>query len=110
MKVLTIENAQQDNGNIKRIFYLAEAREIDGCVVRGGIPFRKVDNDLRIVVSVSLKPRLIRQAYRREKHFSVAIIGTLLDKKSNTRNPSLRNKIRKESRRRFSRKRKRKRR
>jgi len=82
---------QQDDINIKRIFDLAEAREIDGCFARGGIPFREIDNDLRIVVPVSLKPQFIRQAHEREKHFSAAVIGTLLDKEC--RNPRIRNKI-----------------
>jgi len=51
LEVLAIEKMQQNDIDIKRIFYLAEAREIDGYVARNDIPFKKVDNDLWIDVS-----------------------------------------------------------
>jgi len=51
LEVLAIEKMQQNDIDIKRIFYLAEAVEIDGYVARNDIPFKKVDNDLWIDVS-----------------------------------------------------------
>ncbi|KAH0948747.1 hypothetical protein HN011_000990 [Eciton burchellii] len=68
--------------------------------------FREVDNDLRIVLPILLKPRVIRQGHEREEHFSVVGIGVLLDE--GCRNSSIRDEIQKESRRGFSRKRKKK--
>jgi hypothetical protein len=40
LELLTIEKAQQNDVNIKKIFYFAKAREIDVYVARSGIPFR----------------------------------------------------------------------
>jgi hypothetical protein len=51
------------------------------------------DNDLQIIISVSLKPWVIRQAYERKEHFSVAGIRALLDEEY--RNPSIRDEIQK---------------
>jgi len=71
------------------------------------MPCREVDNDMRIVVPVvivvSLKPRVIRQTHEREKHCSVAGTGALLD--DECQNLSIRDELRKKSRRVSSRKR-----
>jgi len=100
--ILAIEKAQQDNVDVKRIFNLAEAQKIDGYISRGGILFKDVDNDLRIVVA-SLRPQVIRQAYER-RHFLIAKTEVLLNQKYWI--PNIRNKIQKENKRGFNRKRK----
>jgi len=71
-----IEKAQQDDVDIKSISDFAEARKIDGYVMRGGILFKKTDDDLR-KVPVSLRPQVVRQAHERG-HFSIAETEVLL--------------------------------
>jgi len=104
LEMLSMEEAQQDDADIERIFNLTEERENDECVARGDISSKEIDNNMRIVVPVSLKFRVIRQTHEREKHCSVAETGTLLDEEC--QNPSIKDEIRKESRRGSSRKRK----
>jgi len=53
-----IEKALQND--VKRISDFAEAQKIDGYVMRGGIFFKEVDNDLRVVVPASLRFQVIR--------------------------------------------------
>jgi hypothetical protein len=103
LELLAMEEAQRDEADIERIFGLSEKRGIDVDVARGIIPSREVDNDMRIVVPVSLKPRVNRQTHEREKHCSVAGTGALLDEEY--QNLSIRHEIRKKSRRGSSRKR-----
>jgi len=71
--------AQRDETDIERIFDLSEKRGIDVDVARGVMPSREIDNDMRIVVPVSLKLRVIRQTHEREKHCSVVETGVSLD-------------------------------
>jgi len=61
LEVLAMKEAQRDETDIERIFDLREKRGIDVGIERGVMPSREVDNDMRIVVPVSLKPRVIRQ-------------------------------------------------
>jgi len=61
----------------KKIFDLAEIRKIDGYITRGGILFKEVDDDLRIVIS--LRPQVIQQIHKRG-YFSVAKAEALLNK------------------------------
>jgi len=63
----------------KKIFDLAEIRKIDGYITRGGILFKEVDDDLRIVILASLRPQVIQQIHKRG-HFSVAKAEALLNK------------------------------
>jgi len=93
LEVLAIEEAQRDEADSERIFDFTEKRGIDGDVAKGVMPSREVDNDMRIVVPVSLKPRIIRQTHEREEHCSVAGTGALLDEEC--QNPSIRDEIRK---------------
>jgi hypothetical protein len=88
LEVLAMEEAQRDEADIERIFDFTEKRRIDEDVAKGVMPSREVDNDMRIVVSVSLKPRVIQQTHEREKHCSVARTGALLDEEY--QNPSIR--------------------
>ncbi|KAH0944530.1 hypothetical protein HN011_003262, partial [Eciton burchellii] len=91
--VLAMEKAQRDETDIERIFDLREKRGIDVGIERGVMPSREVDNDMRIVVPVSLKPRVIRQTHERQKHCSVARTGAIWDEEC--QNPSIRDEIRK---------------
>jgi hypothetical protein len=66
-----IKEAQQNDINVKRIFDLAEARNIDGHITdilrRDGILFKEINNDLQIIVFPSLRPQVIRKAHERER-------------------------------------------
>jgi len=65
-----MEKAQREDVDIKKIMDLAEARKIDGYMIKGGVLFKEINGGLRIVVSVSLRLQIIRQAHERG-HFSV---------------------------------------
>lgn len=75
-----LEKAQQDDVDVKRIFDLVKKRKIDGYVVRGNVLFKEVDDNLRIVIPVSLRSQIIRQAHERG-HFSIAKTEALLKRK-----------------------------
>jgi hypothetical protein len=60
--------------------------------MRGGILFKEVDDDLRIVVPASLRSQIVRQAHER-RHFSVAKTEALLNQEYWI--PNIRNKIQK---------------
>jgi len=53
--LVRLEKAQQNDTDVKRIFDLVRTREIDGYIIRGGILFKEIDDDLRIVVPASLR-------------------------------------------------------
>jgi hypothetical protein len=61
----------------KKIIDLAEARKIDGYIIAGGVLFKEINGDLRIVVPISLRSQVIRQVHERG-HFSVAKTKALL--------------------------------
>jgi hypothetical protein len=71
-----IKKAQQDDVNVKRISDLAETRKINRYVMKGGILFEEIDDDLRIVVPASLRTQVVRQAHERG-HFLVAKIDVV---------------------------------
>jgi hypothetical protein len=72
-----MEKAQREDADIKKIIDLAEERKIDGYIIRGGVLFKEIDGDVRIVVPVSLRSQVIRQAHERG-YFSVAKTEALL--------------------------------
>jgi hypothetical protein len=60
-----IEKAQRVDADVRRVIDLTEVRKIDGYVIRGGILFKEIDGDLRIVVPISLRSQVVRQAHER---------------------------------------------
>jgi hypothetical protein len=72
-----MEKTQREDIDIKKIIDLAEERKIDGYIIRGGVLFKEIDGDVRIVVPVSLRSQVIRQEHERG-HFSVAKTEALL--------------------------------
>jgi len=72
-----IEKAQREDADVKKIIDLAKARKIDRYIIRGGVLFKEIDGDLRIVVPVSLKSQVVQQTHERG-HFSVAKTEALL--------------------------------
>jgi len=69
--------AQREDADVRKIIELAEVRKIDGYIMRGGVLFKEIDGDLRIVVPASLRSQVIRQAHEKG-HFSVAKTEALL--------------------------------
>jgi len=72
-----MEKAQREDADVKKIIDLAEARKINGYIMRGGVLFKEIDGDLRIVVPISLRSQVVRQAHERG-HFFVAKTEALL--------------------------------
>lgn len=74
-----LERAQQEDSDVKRIYDLAKTQKIDGYTVRGGILFKGVGDDSRIIVPTAMRSQIIRQAHERG-HFSVVKTEALLKK------------------------------
>jgi len=104
LEVLTMEEAQRDEADTGRIVDFTKKRGINGDVAKGVMPSEEADSDMRIVVPIALKPRVIRQIDGREKHCSVA--GTRASLNEECQNRSIRDEIRKKNRRGYNRKRK----
>jgi len=106
LEMLTMEEAQQDEADTGRIVNFTEKQRINGDVAKGVMPSGEADSDMRIIVPVALKSRVIRQTHGREKHCSVA--GTKTSLNEECQNRSIRDKIKKRNRREYNRKRKKK--
>ena len=75
--VLRLKKAQRADEHLKKITCLAEQSKIDGYVVKGGLLFKEVDGDVRLVVPKSMASQIIRSTHERG-HFSVAKTEELL--------------------------------
>lgn len=57
-----LRKAQKDDIDLKKIFDAVERGEPNSCLVRGGVLYRDVDGDVRVVVPKSMRRQMIRKA------------------------------------------------
>lgn len=74
-----LRKAQHDDEEIRRIIEDVEKRERKGFVMRGGLLFKEVDGDIRLMVPRALSAHIIRSAHDKG-HFSVAKTEAILKK------------------------------
>jgi hypothetical protein len=60
-----MEKAQQEDVDVKRITDLALGRKINGYIIKGGILFKEMDGDLRIIVLALLRSQVVWQVHER---------------------------------------------
>lgn len=66
-----LRKAQRDEDEVNQIIEDVEKRARKGYVIRGGLLFKKVDGDIRLMVPKRLSAHIIRRAHEKG-HFSVA--------------------------------------
>lgn len=66
-----LKKAQHDDVDTKKTIQLTNEGQTHGYVIRGGLLFKEVDNDIRLVVPKVMCSQIIRRAHEKG-HFSVA--------------------------------------
>jgi len=87
-----IGKAQREDNNIEKLFAMADQRQCEGYIVRGGLLFKESEGDIRLVIPKSMRKQIIRQVHDRG-HFSIGETETLL--KRDYWFPNMRSKIEK---------------
>ena len=66
-----LKRAQRDDAYTTKIIRLIEEGKLHGYVIRGGLLFNEIDDDIRLVVPKAMCSRIIERAHERG-HFAVA--------------------------------------
>lgn len=85
-----LRRAQREDSDLRKIFEAIERGETNGHIIRGGILYREVDSDIRIVVPRVMQTQIIRKTHE-QGHFGVNKTGILV--RADYWIPGLRSKI-----------------
>lgn len=66
-----LKKAQAEDENICKLLQTIDERRVDGCCMRGGLLFKAVDDDFKLVVPKSMQTSIVRRAHE-VGHFAVA--------------------------------------
>jgi len=72
-----IGKAQLEDSDIEKLFAIADQRQCEGYMVRGGLLFKENEGDIRLIVSKSMRNQIIRRVHDCG-HFSIGKTETLL--------------------------------
>lgn len=89
---MRFRQAQQDDGDVKKIFNAVERGDHDDYIIRNNLLFKKRDGDILLVVPKSMRTQIIKRMHE-QGHFSVAKTEALLRREYFI--PSARSKIEK---------------
>lgn len=87
-----LKKAQREDENIKKKLDEVQGGQLDGYIVRGGLLYKNVDSEIRLVVPKTMQLQIIRRAHERG-HFAVGKTETLV--KNDYWIPGLRPKVEK---------------
>lgn len=66
-----IRKAQREDPNLTKIFETMEQGELDGYIIRGGILYKEVSDDIRMIIPKVMQMQMIRRIHEQGCHFGV---------------------------------------
>lgn len=61
-----IKRAQREDNDLRQILETSQREEINGYLIRGGILYKKVDDDIRLIVSKTIQAQVIRRIHNQD--------------------------------------------
>ena len=72
-----LKRAQREDDDLKKIFDAVERDEIANYTLRGGVQYKNIDDDIRVIIPKVMRRQVIRKAHE-QGHFGVTKTEALL--------------------------------